>query len=195
MVKRQKRTSKQTRVLKVDLRSNMMRQVPAAIQALERGWNCSTNIHSKRVAPVSDEERGRRAAERAEKRAAARRLMQQRPPRRVHVEAKPWNGSTKTDSKRVDPATPAQRDQQGLLRMAERQARTLRLQALRCVAFQPAAKWNASTRVTSQEVVVARPRVEPVVAVPRPRVVPVVAVPRPRVTPLVHILVCNGSSN
>ncbi|ETV74766.1 hypothetical protein H257_10845 [Aphanomyces astaci] len=147
----------------------MMRQVPAAIQALERGWNCSTNIHSKRVAPVSDEERGRRAAERAEKRAAARRLMQQRPPRRVHVEAKPWNGSTKTDSKRVDPATPAQRDQQGLLRMAERQARTLRLQAPHGVTFQPTTKWNASTRVTSQEVVVARPRVEPLMAVLRPR--------------------------
>ncbi|KAF0704766.1 hypothetical protein AaE_014773 [Aphanomyces astaci] len=103
----------------------MMGQVPAAIQALERGWNCSTNIHSKRVAPLSDEVRGRRTAERAEKRAAARRLMQQRPPRRVHVESKPWNGPTKTDSKPVDPPTPAQRDWQGLLRMAERHARTL----------------------------------------------------------------------
>ncbi|RHY38398.1 hypothetical protein DYB25_005802, partial [Aphanomyces astaci] len=65
---------------------------------------------SKRVPPLSDEERGRRAADRAEKRADARRLMQQRPLRRFQIESKPWNGFTKADLKLVDPPTPAQRD-------------------------------------------------------------------------------------
>ncbi|ETV74637.1 hypothetical protein H257_10770 [Aphanomyces astaci] len=96
--------------------------------------------------------------------------MQQRPLRRVQIESKPY-GFTKADLKLVDPPTPAQRDQQGLLRIAERQARTLRLQTLHGVAFQPTTERSG------------------------PQVVPIIAVPRPRVPYLVHMYIWNGSTN